>query len=156
MGQPREAWPPSTIPAYIAAVLRSLGYRVHLHIVPYPAITTAMWRRGIQIYAGGDWLATYPDPSSYIPQFFSCGGGDSNGWYCNPTLDREMQDAEQLDSQNRPRQEPSGSPSIANSPTTRSGYQPSPTQTSNSPLAAFATTSTTPSGASSPTKRGLR
>jgi YVTN family beta-propeller protein len=95
-GSPGVAWPPSTIPAYIAAVLRSLGYRVDLHLVPFPAITTAMWRRRMQIYADGDWLATYPDPSSYIPQFFSCDGGNSNGWYCSPALDREMQHAEQL------------------------------------------------------------
>src|SRR5581483_9151639 len=42
----------------------------------------------------------YPDPSSYIPQFFSCGGGNSNGFYCNPRLDLEMQQATQLELSN--------------------------------------------------------
>ena len=50
--------------------------------------------------ADGDWVATYPDPSSYIPQFFSCGGGNGNGFYCNPRLDREMQHATQLELRN--------------------------------------------------------
>ena len=55
-----------------------------------------MWQR-LQISVDGDWLASYPDPSSYIPQFFGCGGGNSNGYYCNPALDREMQQAEMLE-----------------------------------------------------------
>jgi YVTN family beta-propeller protein len=92
-GSPSQGFVPRKVPAYFAEVLRSLGYRVHLHLVAN--ITTAMWRR-LQIYADGDWLALYPDPSSYIPQFFSCDGGNSNGWYCNPALDREMQHAELL------------------------------------------------------------
>ena len=37
-----------------------------------------------QLSVDGDWLADYPDPSSYLPQFFGCGGGNSNGYYCDP------------------------------------------------------------------------
>ena len=54
-------------------------------------------RTRFQLSVDGDWLANYPDPSSYLPQFFACGGGTSNGYYCNPALDREMQQAELLD-----------------------------------------------------------
>jgi ABC-type transport system substrate-binding protein len=47
--------------------------------------------------ADGDWLADYPSASSYIPQFFSCNGGNSNGYFCDPKLDRKMQRATMLD-----------------------------------------------------------
>ena len=93
--------PPATA-SYIAGVLRVLGYRVHLRLVPFATITPAMWKR-MQISVGGDWLANYPDPSSYLPQFFACGGGNSNGYYCNPALDRKMQHAELLELTDPPR-----------------------------------------------------
>jgi ABC-type oligopeptide transport system substrate-binding subunit len=69
-----------------------LGYRVHLHVVPYESISEAR-RRTFQLSADGDWLADFPEPSAYLPQFFGCTGGDSNGYYCNPGLDREMRAA---------------------------------------------------------------
>ena len=83
-------------PAYVASVLRSLGYRTHLHITPVNDITTAM-RRRLQLSVDGDWAAEYPDPSSYLPQFFGCEGGLSNGYYCSPSLDREMRTASLLE-----------------------------------------------------------
>ena len=95
-GSPDEGFVPPATPAYIAGVLRALGYRVHLHLVPLATITPAM-RTRFQLSVDGDWLANYPDPSSYLPQFFSCGGGTSNGYYCNPALDREMQEATTLE-----------------------------------------------------------
>ena len=87
------------MPAYVAGVLRSLGYRVHLHLVPAAAISKAM-RRNFQLSVDGDWSADYPDPSSYLPQFFSCGGGNNGGYYCSPPLDREMPQASQLELNN--------------------------------------------------------
>jgi ABC-type oligopeptide transport system substrate-binding subunit len=45
----------------------------------------------------GDWLPDYPTPSSYLPQFFGCDGGLSNGYVCDPELDREMQAVSALD-----------------------------------------------------------
>jgi YVTN family beta-propeller protein len=82
--------------AYVAAVLRSLGYRTHLHLAPISHITAAM-RRHFQLSVDGDWYADYPDPSSYVPQFFGCDGGLSNGYYCNPRLNREMRTASLLE-----------------------------------------------------------
>jgi peptide/nickel transport system substrate-binding protein len=87
---------PRSVPAYIASVLRALGYRVRLHLAPSATTTQAM-RRHHQLSADGDWQADYPDPSSYIPQFFSCNGGNSNGYYCNPRLDQKMRQASLLD-----------------------------------------------------------
>jgi peptide/nickel transport system substrate-binding protein len=73
----------------VASALRSLGYRVHLHVVPFASIREPQ-RRNFQLSVDGDWLADYPDPSSYVPQFFACGGGTSNGYFCDPRLDRRM------------------------------------------------------------------
>jgi YVTN family beta-propeller protein len=95
-GSPDEGFVPPATTAYVAGVLRELGYKVRVHLVPVAAITKAMWQR-MQISTDGDWVASYPDPSSYIPQFFACGGGNSNSYYCNPALDRQMHQAETLD-----------------------------------------------------------
>jgi YVTN family beta-propeller protein len=95
-GQSDNPYIPREVPVYFASVLRSLGYRVHLHNVPGATISNAK-RRHFQISIDGDWAAAYPDPSSYIPQFFSCDGGNNGGYYCSPPLDRKMQQASQLE-----------------------------------------------------------
>ena len=87
---------PRGITAYVGGVLRALGYRVHLHLIPSAKFTQRM-RKGLQLSTDGDWAANYPDPSAYIPQFFGCGGGNSNGYYCNPALDRQMRQARLLE-----------------------------------------------------------
>jgi peptide/nickel transport system substrate-binding protein len=88
-GATDQGYVPRGVTVYIAQVLGALGYRVHLHVVPYGSISEAR-RRHFQISADGDWLPDYPRPSAYLPQFFGCAGGDSNGYYCNPGLDRSM------------------------------------------------------------------
>lgn len=91
-GEPDNPFVPATAPAYVAGVLRALAYRVHLHLVTSATVTEAMYRQ-FQLSVDGDWVAAYPYPSSYVPGFVSCGGGNSNGYYCNPSLNREMQEA---------------------------------------------------------------
>ncbi len=91
-GSPDEGYIPPDVAAYTAGVLRSLGYRTTLHLVPIASITKAMYPH-FQLSATGDWIADYPDPSSYIPPFFSCNGSDSNGYVCDPALDRTMRKA---------------------------------------------------------------
>jgi YVTN family beta-propeller protein len=88
---------PRGVPIYVADVLRTLGYRVRLHLLPNATFTEAM-RQGFQLSVDGDWVASYPSPSSYLPQFFGCDGGTSNGYHCDPRLDREMKEAGQLES----------------------------------------------------------
>lgn len=95
-GSADEGFVPPAAPAYIVGVLHALGYRVHIHLVPFASITQVM-RHRFQLSIDGDWLASYPDPSSYIPGFFGCSGGTSNGYYCDPQLDREMQQAGRLE-----------------------------------------------------------
>jgi peptide/nickel transport system substrate-binding protein len=98
-GVPDEGFVPPSTTAYVASVLRALGYRVRVHLISFATITEALWER-VQVTTDGDWLASYPDPSSYIPQFFGCGGANSNGYYCNPALDHEMQQAQLLELNN--------------------------------------------------------
>ena len=89
------AWVPQELAPYLADVLRSVGYRVRLHLVPAATITPAL-RQKLQLTVDGDWLPDYPSPSAYLPQFFGCGGGDSNGYVCNPDLDSRMRRASML------------------------------------------------------------
>jgi YVTN family beta-propeller protein len=86
---------PRELPAYFAHVLRSLGYHVRLHLVPFPTLTTT-FRAHIQLSVDGDWAPDYPAPSAYLPGFFSCHGGYNNGYVCEPSLDREMRRATAL------------------------------------------------------------
>ena len=75
---------------------RTTRYPIVLHEVPAGHFTHA-FRRHIQLSVDGDWLPDYPAPSSYLPQFFGCGGGLTNGYVCNPELDRRMKDAAALE-----------------------------------------------------------
>ena len=87
---------PRRLPAYIASVLRSLGYRTTLHVIPYATFTPTM-RKRIQLSVDGDWLPDYPAPSSYLPAFFGCDGKHNRRRYvCDPGLDRRMQRASAL------------------------------------------------------------
>jgi peptide/nickel transport system substrate-binding protein len=86
LGVPRE------LPAYVASVLRSLGYRTHLHTVPIASISYAQ-RRGFQLSVDGDWSPDYPSASALLPPFFGCRGGYSNGYVCDHELERKMRNA---------------------------------------------------------------
>jgi YVTN family beta-propeller protein len=87
---------PHEFPAYVAQVLRRLGYRTRLHLVPYATLTPRK-RRGLQLTVDGDWTPDYPAPSSYLPQFFGCHGGNNRKHYvCDPALDGRMWRAKTL------------------------------------------------------------
>jgi peptide/nickel transport system substrate-binding protein len=89
---------PRELPSYFARVLRSLGYRTRLHLVPSTTFSTAL-RRRIQLSVDGDWAPDYAAPSAYLPGFFGCHGGFGNGFVCNRSLDREMRRATALELQ---------------------------------------------------------
>lgn len=91
-GPSDEEYVPPAVSGYVTGVLRTLGYRVHGHVVPYESIGEA--RRGASNCrpTATGW-PHYPEPSAYLPQFFGCAGGDSNGYYCNPRLDNSMRRA---------------------------------------------------------------
>jgi peptide/nickel transport system substrate-binding protein len=125
-GSADEGFIPREMPAYVASVLRSLGYRVHLHVVPFASIREPQ-RRHFQLSVDGDWLAEYPDPSSYVPQFFACGGGTSNGYFCDRRLDRRMASASRL-APRRPEAAMSAWASIDRELTNRAPWVPTVTE----------------------------
>ncbi|HEY1357506.1 MAG TPA: BTAD domain-containing putative transcriptional regulator [Thermoleophilaceae bacterium] len=107
-GQRVDVWGPNDglgtprrLPPYFARVLRSLGYRTKLHMI-HAADFTPRLRRRIQLSVDGDWLPDYPAPSSLLPPFFGCNGGLSNGYVCDPGLDRRMQQASSLELRSPP------------------------------------------------------
>jgi YVTN family beta-propeller protein len=89
---------PPRIAYYVGNVLRSLGFRVRVHVRRLGQ-TPDQIRRRFQISTDGDWLPDYPAASSYLPSFFSCGGGHSNGYVCDPALDAAMRKALALELQ---------------------------------------------------------
>jgi ABC-type transport system substrate-binding protein len=58
---------------YFASLLRRLGYRSSLLVLPEPAYWTAMTAppEPVNIWWGG-WLTDYLAPSAFIPPLFSC------------------------------------------------------------------------------------
>ena len=91
---------PHGIPAYVASVLRSLGYRASVHLVHFGDWNDSLSKR-MQIGAGLDWVPNYPAPSAYLPDFFGCHGFHGHGDYdpghaCDRALDRQMQQADGL------------------------------------------------------------
>jgi peptide/nickel transport system substrate-binding protein len=91
-GSPNEGAVPPQEAAYITQVLGSLGYRARLHMISFGLISRPMWAK-FQINVEGDWSPDYPAPSGLLPPFFACNGGNANGYYCNPAIDREMTEA---------------------------------------------------------------
>lgn len=79
-----ELGTPSQLPAYVANVLRSLGFHVVLH-QPTNDISQEQ-----QLYVHGDWVADWPEPSAYMQGFFSCGGAYNVYSICDRALDRKM------------------------------------------------------------------
>ena len=153
-GSPDEGFVPPTTAAYIASVLRALGYRVHLHLVPLATITEAMGKR-IQLSVDGDWVANYPDPSSYLPQFFGCGGGNQQRLLLQPGA-RPRDATSRAARTHRSRQ--GGSRLGIHRPPAhrrrRLGADRDRARRRTHVSAVCATTSTTPSGDSSPTRAG--
>jgi YVTN family beta-propeller protein len=110
LGSPDEGTIPSQEAAYITHVLGYLGYRARLKMVPFnlvgPGEIQEMQLQEVQLSVEGDLNPEYPAPSSYVPSFFACDGGNtgyigshSNANYCNPAIDLEMQQATLLENQ---------------------------------------------------------
>ncbi len=87
---------PHTVPLYVARVLRELGFKTTVRLVPSDSITFAQ-RRSFQLSVDGDWLLDFPSAASFLPSFFGCRGAHNHSYYCNPSLDRLMAAATALD-----------------------------------------------------------
>jgi peptide/nickel transport system substrate-binding protein len=79
---------------YTAGVLRRLGYRVRVRLIPHSfAGVTPREFSTIQLITGA-WLDTRA--YSFIAPWLTCGGAINHGWFCRPRLDREMRRANSL------------------------------------------------------------
>ena len=79
---------------YTTQVLRELGYRAQLRILPhgyYDKASPATWHR-IQIASIS---ALDTNPLDFFANYFGCHAayGYGHGWFCDPRLDREVQRA---------------------------------------------------------------
>ena len=95
-GSPDEGFVPPGVAGYFASVLRALGYRVRLHLVPFGTITDVDARAASSCRPTATGSPITPIRRPNLPQFFGCGGGTSNGYFCDPALDRAMQRASQF------------------------------------------------------------
>jgi peptide/nickel transport system substrate-binding protein len=78
---------------YAASVLRRLGYRVRIHLVPHDHIDAPL--ETIQVIPsawGGD------TPNGMLSTWFSCDGPSVHGWFCDPVIDRWLRSARALNS----------------------------------------------------------
>jgi peptide/nickel transport system substrate-binding protein len=86
------------------ALLRRLGYRARLHLVPDATFARRSGdsRVRAQVISGG-WSADYPSPSSFIALKLSCAAfkpasayNDNAGGFCDPAIDRDLARAQRL------------------------------------------------------------
>jgi YVTN family beta-propeller protein len=79
---------------YTAGVLRELGYRVRVRLVPHAFLdpTPKSLLGSIQLIPAG-WGDT---TSGFFATWFSCAGVNSHGWFCSPPIDRQMDRAKSL------------------------------------------------------------
>jgi peptide/nickel transport system substrate-binding protein len=79
---------------YTADVLRRLGYRTRVELVPHSFVPSPT---SVQLIPAG-WLdiAAY----TFFAHWLSCAGEGDHGWFCDPRLDRAMRDARSLEAEN--------------------------------------------------------
>ena len=79
---------------YTAGVLRELGYRVRVRLVPHAFLDPMPEHLlgTIQLIPAG-WGDT---TSGFLATWFSCAGVNSHGWFCDRRIDRQMNRAKSL------------------------------------------------------------
>src|SRR5262249_13408717 len=73
---------------YVASVLRRLGYRTTVRLVPPPFFdrSNASLLARVQLIA-----SSWGDPAfGYFAKWFTCGGFGSHGFFCDPKVDRAI------------------------------------------------------------------
>jgi YVTN family beta-propeller protein len=86
----------ASVMRYVAEVLRRLGYRPHVRVVPRGAYDEALQTGRVPLkpvtWYGGDLGA-----SDFLRTWFACDGGETGGRFCDPRLDRLMRRAAELE-----------------------------------------------------------
>jgi peptide/nickel transport system substrate-binding protein len=94
-----EAVFPSSVPIgrYFRDLLERLGYRATLKVVAPTQYFSAVFgrpRRAQIAFAG--WTSDYAAASGFIVPLFSCDGGSNNTGFCDPVIDRQVEEAGRL------------------------------------------------------------
>lgn len=88
-----------TVPKYVVEVLDQLGFDARFHEVKdvnrYFSLIGAPAAHGIQAFVSG-WIADYPGAGGFIDVQFRCGAPANASGMCDGAIDRQIQDAELL------------------------------------------------------------
>jgi YVTN family beta-propeller protein len=89
---------PKSVVFYVGAVLRRLGFRVHVGWTTHAGYDQLplQVRRKIQLLPNA-WFADYPAPSDFFDIYIACKGAYNSGRFCDRALDRMMQHAATLE-----------------------------------------------------------
>jgi YVTN family beta-propeller protein len=89
----------ASVMRYVAEVLRRLGYRPHVRVVPRVAYNEALYTGRVPLkpvtWYGGDLGA-----SDFLRTWFACDGAETRGRFCDPELDRLIRRASTLEAAN--------------------------------------------------------
>jgi DNA-binding SARP family transcriptional activator/ABC-type transport system substrate-binding protein len=77
---------------YMAAILRRLGYRARVHLVPHDHLDAPL--KTIQVIAGAWGDTTY----GMFATWFRCDAPNAHGWFCDRRIDRQLDRAQKLKS----------------------------------------------------------
>ena len=80
---------------YAASVLRQLGYRTRVHLVPHGRLDAPL--DTIQVIPGAWGNDT---ANGMLTTWFACDGPNAHGWFCDPKIDRQLRRAQALKSTN--------------------------------------------------------
>jgi ABC-type transport system substrate-binding protein len=79
---------------YAAGVLRRLGYRTHVHLVPHDALDAPLDTIQVIPAAWGD------TSNGMFATWFACDGPNVHGWFCDRRVDRWLEHAQALKATN--------------------------------------------------------
>ena len=94
-----EAVNPTSVPIgrYFRDLLDKLGYRATLQVVGFNQYFSAIYAqpRRAQI-AWESWTADYASESGFIAPMFACDGASNDTGFCDPAIDKRMEEATRL------------------------------------------------------------
>ena len=90
----RDAGNPTSVDEYVARLLRGLGYRASVRLIPHHAFFDSHPRvfKRIQLIQGGWGDTAY----GFFAAWFSCRNAFNHGWFCDRRVASENSDAESL------------------------------------------------------------
>jgi ABC-type transport system substrate-binding protein len=81
----------NSLPRYVAGVLRTLGYKAEVREGTSSSAPAMAQIRPVT------WFGGELGPAQFLQDWFACDGGQGNGWFCDPRLDRLMSRASSVE-----------------------------------------------------------